>query len=225
MGERTYEIVEHPNLEGIGCSRDGKIWTKWVQGNQYLRTYLGDEWRELTGTVSKHGYIKVGITIRGVKGLYSAHRLVATVFIPNPENKECIDHINTIRTDNRVENLRWATRKENSNNPISRQNNSRAHIGRVFSAETREKIRQKCLGVKNHNYGEHPSEETLKKRSVSLKVAKRKQIGQYHPNGDLVKIWSSALDVETALGYCRSCLSLCCNGKQKLAYGYMWKFV
>ena len=51
--------------------------------------------------------------------LMRIHRVVAMAFIPNPLNKPCIDHINTIRNDNRVENLRWCTQSENNKNPIT----------------------------------------------------------------------------------------------------------
>jgi hypothetical protein len=51
------------------------------------------------------------------------HRLVALHYIPNAENKPQIDHINRDRTDNRVENLRWATESENQQNTKTRCNN------------------------------------------------------------------------------------------------------
>ena len=52
----------------------------------------------------------------GSRGEVAVHRFIAETFIPNPENKKFVDHINRIRDDNRVENLRWTTRKENNDN-------------------------------------------------------------------------------------------------------------
>ncbi len=60
-----------------------------------------------------HKYHSVDLYINGKRYPKYAHRLVAEMFIPNPENKKEINHINGIKDDNRVENLQWVTRSEN----------------------------------------------------------------------------------------------------------------
>ena len=62
------------------------------------------------------GYKIISLWKNGIGKMFRIHRLVAAAFIPNPENKPCIDHIDGNRTNNHADNLRWVTAKENSNN-------------------------------------------------------------------------------------------------------------
>ena len=90
-----------------------------VKSLQRVRTnHTGGVWIQeetiLTGKINQDGYRVVHLTQpkRKTKNEF-VHRLVALVFVPNPDNKKEVNHINSIRTDNFIENLEWTTRKEN----------------------------------------------------------------------------------------------------------------
>lgn len=98
-----------------------------VSTNGRIRSYLNnrhgicDNSKIIKGSLGKNGYYTVSLynpTTQKRKRLL-VHRIVAQSFIPNPDNKGFVDHINTNRIDNRVENLRWVTQRENNQNSIT----------------------------------------------------------------------------------------------------------
>ncbi len=78
--------------------------------------------KELIKNINKRGYVNISSRINGRKGkciCCKIHRLVAKTYIPNPLNKPDVNHINGIKTDNRVENLEWCTAKENMRHAVN----------------------------------------------------------------------------------------------------------
>lgn len=110
-----------------------EIW-KDVKGYEglYQVSNLGrvkrlDKNRIIKGGAYPNGYLFVVLCKNNNPKGHMVHRLVAQAFIPNLDNKPEIDHINTIKSDNRVSNLKWATRKENTLNPLTVKHRIEAH--------------------------------------------------------------------------------------------------
>ena len=100
---------------------DGQLFS--TRSGKYLRPVL-----------DRYGYFYYVISIDCVRYTLKAHRLVAQAFVPNPDDKPTVNHKNGIRHDNRVENLEWATYKEQQADPLTTINRNRVVAQTDYSA-------------------------------------------------------------------------------------------
>jgi hypothetical protein len=96
--------------------------------------------------IDKYGYVRYTTSVGGDSRSCFAHRVVALAFIDNIDNKPTVNHINGIKTDNRLENLEWATLSEQQLHAfeIGLKPNHVRGVDSNFNVHTEEVIRDIC---------------------------------------------------------------------------------
>ena len=150
----------------------------------------------LTPNLNKGGYLRVHLRKDNYSYTPLIHRLVAQAFLPNPNNKPQIDHINTNKTDNRVCNLRWTTASENMKNPITLESSRIANSGE----------NNPMFGVIGAN----------NKRS--------RTVLQFTKDGEFIKKWDCINDIKRELGINAVLINRVCKGLQEQTYNYIFKY-
>lgn len=193
MEEEIWKEIEW--FDNYQISNLGRV--KNIKFDRYVKPLLDNK-----------GYLTVNLYKNGKMKRLLLHRLISIAFIPNPENKPCIDHINTDRLDNRIENLRWCTQKENHNNPLSIVNHGNASRGRIVSEEQK----------KNQS-------EKMKGRFKGVRKSSKKII-QLTLDGIFVREWDAIKDAAESLGVSSSAIWNCLNGKcqVKSIKGFKWEY-
>lgn len=169
----------------------------------------------LKGYTDKDGYIKVRLCLNTkIRKSHFVHRLVAISFINNEKCLPEVDHINTIKNDNRVENLRWCDHKSNINNATTLKKKSESRKGIIFSEETLRKMSNAKKGKK------------LRPNVVS-KIIERNQkpVKMIDNSRKTIAVFTSMKEAGIMTGINPRRISDVCLNKRNKAGGYIWERV
>jgi hypothetical protein len=132
--------------------------------------------RILKPSKDKDGYLQIKLAKDSKPHMKIVHRLVAQAFIPNPNNKPCVDHIGNDKQNNNVNNLRWATIQENTFNKSKQKNNTSGLTGvRFHKGSKKWEARIRYNGKENYLGYFDTKEEALEARLKAVE----KYFGEY----------------------------------------------
>lgn len=112
------------NYEGLyAITEDGRVWG--YKRNKFLKP-----------KTRANGYLEVNLCKGGKTKSHLVHRLVAEAYIPNPNKLPQVSHLDETRNNNNVNNLTWASAKDNCNMPKHKKRKSESHSKAVLCVET-----------------------------------------------------------------------------------------
>ena len=238
--EGYYQVSTWGNVRSL----DRWVNSKSKLNKPYKSLYKG---KMLKGSPDKDGYLLVHFRKDGKEFAFKKHRLVAEAFIPNPENKSQVNHIDEDKTNNYVWNLNWMTCKENINHGTHNKRCAEANSKTVYqysldgdfikkwnstseiikSGFKNAHISDCCLGKVLTAAGYVWSYTKIDKNNFDANKIKyrfsKNVIYQYDKDLNLIHEWLNVQEADDN-GYCDTCIYDCCNGKQKYHRGYIWSY-
>lgn len=184
-------MKKYLDYENYDVYRDGRI-------------YSHNKKRFLSLVKGTNGYYNVSMSKNGISKVITLHRILATCFIPNPNNYPCINHIDGNKLNNDLQNLEWCTQKHNcqewvkmgiSNSGLFKKNQIPWNKGGKFPQ----------FSGKNH-FNSRP-------------------VNQYDLQGNLIANFDNLEQARISINKNNSSgISQCCCGKIKTYCGYIWRY-
>lgn len=188
---------------------------------------------------SKDGYFCVGLSSNCTRRYYFVHRLIAEAFLPNPDNKRFVVHLDQDRKNNIISNLKWMDGPNNRTvYQFDRHGNfiekyqSICEAARQLGFSDSNNISCCANGItkKAYNYI-WVFENELNTLPEKIEAANQhrynergKKVNQYDLDGNYIQSYLSESEAGRINDFDCGAISGCCRGKYKQAYGYIWRF-
>ena len=183
-------MLKVKDFEDYTIDETGNVFS--IRKNKYLKQ-----------TINRNGYCKVTLQKDKYRKMFSVHRLVAQAYLKNYSNTLQVNHINGIKTDNRVENLEMVTAKENMQKAVE--------IG----------LFDKCKEIQRKN----AIKNNLGKYHILASESAKKRVAKYDKNNNLIQLYNSITEASRKNNINITSISYSANGKRKTGGGYIWHFV